>query len=74
MPTCGGSWTRSALHQCLVQLRAGHIDLKQPVNKRYEMCQRRLNGLATNYEDYKERGEVMTYLEAVAYNIKISPD
>lgn len=61
-------------HQLHQQLKAGHINVKQPVNKRYEMAQRRLHNLANSYEDYKERGEVMTYLEAVAYNLKIQPD
>jgi hypothetical protein len=61
-------------HQVLLQLRAGHINVKQPVNKRYEMCQRRVHNLANSYEEYKERGDVMTYLEAISYNIKIQPD
>ncbi|KAK3932001.1 DNA polymerase subunit gamma-1 [Frankliniella fusca] len=58
-------------HQLLAQVRAGHINIKQPTNKKYEMCQRRLHNLANNYEEYKERNEVMLYLQAVAYNIKI---
>lgn len=61
-------------NQLLIQVRAGHINIKQPVNKKYEMSQRRLHNLANAYEDYKERDEVMLYLEAVAYNIKIQPD
>ncbi|KAK3931052.1 Thyrotropin receptor [Frankliniella fusca] len=48
-------------HQVLTQIRAGHIDIKQP-------------NLAYSYEDYKERGEVMRYLEAISYNLKIQPD
>ncbi|KAK3919694.1 Transposase for insertion sequence element IS905 [Frankliniella fusca] len=61
-------------HQILAQIRAGHINVKQPVNKKYEMCQRRLHRLAETYEEYKERGEIFTYLEAVAYNLKIQPE
>ncbi len=61
-------------HQVLAQIRAGHIDIKQPVNKKYEMSQRRVHNLANSYEEYKEREEVMTYLEAISYNLKIQPD
>ncbi|KAK3918974.1 DNA gyrase subunit B [Frankliniella fusca] len=60
--------------QILAQIRAGHINVKQPVNKKYKMCQRRLHRLAETYEEYKERGEIFTYLEAVAYNLKIQPE
>lgn len=58
-------------HQVLAQVRAGHINVKQPVSKKYEMSQRRIHRLAEDYENYKERDEVMTFLEAVAYNLKI---
>ncbi|KAK3931315.1 ATP-dependent DNA helicase CHL1, partial [Frankliniella fusca] len=58
-------------HQLLAQVRAGQINIKQPTNKKDEMCQRRLHNLANNYEEYKERNEIMLYLQAVAYNIKI---
>ncbi|KAE8738584.1 hypothetical protein FOCC_FOCC015930 [Frankliniella occidentalis] len=61
-------------HQVLLHIRAGHIDIKQPVNKKYEMSQRRVHNLANSYKEYKEREEVMTYLEAISYNLKIQPD
>lgn len=61
-------------HQIHAQVKAGHINVKQPVNKKYEMCQRRLHNIANSYEEYKERGETFTYLEAIAYNIKVQPE
>ncbi|KAK3918373.1 CRISPR-associated endonuclease Cas12b [Frankliniella fusca] len=64
----------SDFHQILAQISAGHINVKQPVNKKYEMSQRRLHRLAETYGKYKEREEIFTYLEAVAYNLKIQPE
>ena len=48
-------------HRVLTQIRAGHINSKQTVYKNYEMAQYR--------QDQKERDEVMTYIQADAYNL-----
>ena len=61
------------LHKILEVVRRGHTKVKQPVNAKYERAQRRIHRLATSYEEYKDRNEVMLYLEAI-YNIKIQPD
>ncbi|KAK3919712.1 DNA gyrase subunit A [Frankliniella fusca] len=39
-------------HQLLPQVRAGYINVKQPVYKKYKMCQRWLHNVS---ESYKER-------------------
>jgi len=56
------------------QIRAGHVNVKQPVNKRYNTNPTRIHRLALSYEDYKQRDDTMTYLESISYHQKIQPD
>lgn len=56
----------------IIQLAGGHRNVKAPVNKRYLMNQNRVDNIVRNYAHYRDRGEIMTYLRAVAYHLKLN--
>ncbi|XP_034231509.1 uncharacterized protein LOC117639742 [Thrips palmi] len=54
----------------LTQVRGGHTKIKEPVNKKYLTNQRQVEQIVSNYQRYKDGGEVLTYLRAIGYHLK----
>jgi len=54
----------------LTQARGGPTKIKEPVNRRYLTNQRQVEQIVSNYQRYKDGGDVSTYLRAIGYHLK----
>lgn len=56
----------------MVQLQHGHVNIKYPINKTYAFNLRMVKTIVTNYEDYKNRDAMDTFLDAISYRLKLN--
>ena len=55
------------------QLRGGHTQLRDPLNKRYQTNQRQVESIVAQYAQYKDEGDVLGYLRSIGYQLKSGP-
>lgn len=55
----------------IVQLNAGHTRIRYPIKGVYKRNQSQMEVIVGNYNHYKEEGNILRYLEALSYRIKL---
>jgi hypothetical protein len=54
----------------ITQVRGGHTQIREPVNKKYRTNQRQVEAIVDNYATFKAEGNVAGYLRAIGYHLK----
>ena len=55
----------------MIQLNAGHTRIRYPIKGKYLRNQRQIEIIVGNYNTYKTEGNVLEYLKAISYKIKL---
>lgn len=58
------------IEQQIIQIRGGHRRIRFPLRKEYEEQNRIIETITANYDDYKERDDLETFLRAIAFRLK----
>ena len=53
------------------QLAAGHTRIRKPLSKKYLQNQQQIKRIVENYDNYLQQDQVVQYLKAISYKIKL---
>lgn len=56
----------------MTQLMAGHTRIRYPVKRQYKRNQHQIEQIVSNYNTYKAEGNVLTYLLAISFKLKLT--
>lgn len=56
----------------MTQLMAGHTRIRYPVKGQYKRNQHQIEQIVSNYNTYKAEGNVLTYLLAISFKLKLT--
>lgn len=56
----------------MTQLAAGHTRIRHPVKGTIKRNQQIIETIVSNYESYKDEGNVVTYLKAIGNKLKLN--
>lgn len=58
----------------MIQLGAGHTRVRYPIKGRYRKNQEQIEVIVGNYETYKTENNIMQYLRAISFKIKLTSE